>query len=276
MSAPTTSDAGWQLQDSAADAYEAHLVPVIFEAISRHLVEAADVDAGAHVLDVACGTACAARAAAHRVGPTGAVVGVDLNPDMLATARRATAGSQPAIELHQADAADLPFDDDRFDAVLCQEALQFMPDPVAVLREMARVGRPRGRVACSVLCGLELHPVYATLAAALGRHAGPEAETMMASPFRFGDAQKLRLTAQQAGLADVTVHIATGEERFPSVAEFVRQEAASSPLAGPLGHLDGAQHDALVDELEQALASYLDDAGLVFANATHILCGTIP
>lgn len=57
---------------SAAERYERDLVPAMFAAWAPLLVDAAQVQAGEHVLDVACGTGVVARLAAHRVGSTGA------------------------------------------------------------------------------------------------------------------------------------------------------------------------------------------------------------
>lgn len=275
MSTVTATGTGWQLEDNAAEAYQAYLVPAIFEAMSRRLVEAADVRDGHRVLDVACGTGVVARAAASRVGADGSVVGVDINPGMLATAERASAEVTRAIEFRQADAAGLPFEDDTFDVVLCEEALQFLPDRVGALREMRRVTAPGGRVAVSVLRSLDHHPVYAIFARALGEYAGAEAEQMMGSPFALGDAEVLRREARQAGLKDAEIRIAVSEERFPSVEEFVRREAASSPLAGPLGELDADRRAALVAALTRELAAYSDDAGLAFHNETHILTASV-
>lgn len=266
-----TTDSGWQLQGSAADAYEAYLVPAIFAPMADRLVATADLHPGNRVLDVACGTGVVARAAARRVGPTGAVTGVDINDDMLQTARTVSAGTAAAITWQRADAAALPFDDATFDAVLCEEAVQFFPDPVAVLREMRRVATPDATVACSVLRSLAHNPVYEVFARALGDHVGDAAEQMMGSPFAFGDGEALRAVAREAGLRDIVVRIAVGEERFPSVAEFVRWEAASSPLAGPLGALDEQRRAALIDDLERQLAAHLDDTGLVFHNETRIV-----
>ncbi|MGI8574284.1 MAG: class I SAM-dependent methyltransferase [Egibacteraceae bacterium] len=274
MSTPTTAnDSGWQLRGSAAEAYEAHLVPAIFDAMSARLVAAAEVEAGDCVLDVAWGTGVVARAAAQRAGAIGAVTGVDVNPDMLATARRAAAGITPSIAFEQADATDLPFDDGAFDVVVCQEALQFFSDRSAALREMRRVTRPGGRMACSVFRSLDHHRVYAVFARALGEHAGTQAAEMMGSPFALGDADLLRQAVSEAGWDAVEIRIAVSDERFPSVTEFVRQEAASSPLAGPLSKLADDQHAALVATLEQRLSPYLDDGGLVFPNETHIITG---
>lgn len=272
----TTTGAGWQLAGSAAEAYEAHLVPIIFTELAERLVAAAGVGPGQRVLDAACGTGVVARAASALVGENGRVTGVDINPDMLATARRVADEAGTAIEFMQADISDLPFGDGVFDVALCEEALQFTTDPTAVLRELVRVTAPGGRMAASVFRGLDRHEVYATFARLLGEHAGPDAETMMSSPFAFGGAERLRAVAGDAGLVDVEIRIGVGSERFASVADFVAQEAASSPLAGPLGELSEVRRDALVADLTDALADHLDDAGLAFPNETQVLTARVP
>ena len=269
-----TPAGGWQLQGNAAEAYQSYLVPAIFRAMSRRLVTAADVGLGDRVLDVATGTGVVARTAAERVGPRGTVVAIDVNPDMLATAARASTDVTPQIDWRQADATELPFGDATFDVVMCQEAIQFLDDRVAALREMRRTASPDGRIIFSVFRSLAHHPVYELLARSLGEHAGLDAATMMGSPFALGDASVLRAAAHDAGLRGVQIQIAINEERFPSVAEFVRREAASSPLAGPLSALDEHALAALVAQLELELASHLDDAGMAFHNETHIVTAT--
>lgn len=270
----TPTGAGWQLQGTAADAYEEYLVPAIFTDLAAALVDRADLREGERVLDVGCGTGVVARAAARVVGPAGSVTGVDLNPTMLARARQAVRGTHPTIAFHEGAAEALPVEDDAVDAVLCQQVLQFLPDRVVALREMRRVAAPEtGRVAVGVLRSLDQHPVYAILVDALDRHAGAEAAAMMASPFRLDDGELLRREAEEAGLRDVSVHLSIGHERFPSVADMVRQEAASSPLAGALADLDDHRWETLVVDLEGALAPWCDDAGITFHNETHLVVG---
>jgi trans-aconitate methyltransferase len=78
-----------QITGTPAEIYEQHMVPAIFARWAPDLVEAAGVRPGNRALDVACGTGAVTRLLAERVGPTGTVVGLDLNPEMLAVARRA-------------------------------------------------------------------------------------------------------------------------------------------------------------------------------------------
>jgi len=93
------------------------------------------------VLDVACGTGLNLRYLPESVG----YVGVDISPEMLATARERHGGT-PGVSFQEMDAGSLAFEDDSFDAVISSLSTCTFPDPVAALREMGRVCRPDGRV----------------------------------------------------------------------------------------------------------------------------------
>ncbi|MPZ98741.1 MAG: methyltransferase domain-containing protein [Dehalococcoidia bacterium] len=273
MAETQTRTSGWQVAGSAAESYEAYLVPALFRKWATALVDAVGVSSGDRVLDVACGTGAVARSVAARVGATGAVTGIDVNPEMLAVAERASAGTSPTPVFRQADAQALPFEDGAFDVVLCQQALQFMPDAAAAVAEMRRVTRDDGRVAFSVLRSLDHHPVYARFADALAKHVGSTAGDMMGSPFALGDREVLRAFAAAAGLRDIEVRIEVVSGRFPSVEEFVWYEAASSPLAGPILALTEDSRRALVEDVEQFLEPQTDDAGVSLAYETHVVTG---
>ena len=268
---PTGTREGWQLEPNSAEAYERYLVPAMMARWADQLLDVAAPAAGARVLDVGCGTGIVARRAAASVGPGGHVAGVDLNEGMLAVARAASATVRPPIEWRQGDAAKLPFPDGSFDVALSQQMLQFASDPSAVLREMRRVLASEGRAAVVVCRPIAQSPHYAALAALLGRHVGPEAEAGMRSPFPDWTVEDLRALAAGAGFRETRVRIDAGGVRYPSAREFLRREAASSPLAGPIEALSPDQRDALIREVEAALASRRDDDGVVLPLEAYVV-----
>lgn len=262
---------GWQLEQSGPDAYEAYLVPPMFAPWAERLLDRVDLAPADRVLDVACGTGIVARRAAARLGEAGTVVGVDVNEGMLHVAREASQESGYDIEWRRADAETLPADDGAFDVVCCQQALQFFADPVAVIRECRRVLAPDGRLAVSVWRPLEYNPGYVVLAEALGRHVGEDAAAMMRSPFSTWGTTDVHDLAEDAGFDAGTVTIEVGSMRYPSIEEFLRREAASSPLSEPLGELDPAVRAEIVRDVDDALAGYVDDEGVVFPMETYVL-----
>jgi ubiquinone/menaquinone biosynthesis C-methylase UbiE len=95
---------------------------------------------GATVVDVGCGTACAvaelAEHAAHAIG-------VDLDPAMLAAARRRF----PGIDVREADVSELPLDDGQAHGYRADKVYHVLRDPHAALAEARRVLAPGGRIA---------------------------------------------------------------------------------------------------------------------------------
>lgn len=271
MSDHQSTSTSWHVEQSASEAYEAYLVPTIFTAWADRLLEAAGVQNGDRVLDVACGTGIVARRAATRVGDSGSIVGLDVNEKMLAVAAETTTDGHPPIEWRQDDATDLPFSDEEFDVVSCQQALQFFDDPSTAIEEMRRVLTPGGRIALSVWRPLDFQPAYLVLADALEHHIGDEAGTMMRSPFPDWDADYLRTLASNAGVDTVSVTIEIDSMRYPSVREFVRREVASSPLAEPIAAIEQAVRDDLIQDVEHALDVYLDDEGIVSPMESYVI-----
>jgi len=100
------------------------------------------------VVDVATGTAAVAIELAQAV-PQRTVVGVDQSPEMLAAGRVrvAQAGLAERIDLREGRAESLPFADAEFDALTVTYLLRYVDDPVATMRELARVVRPGGVLA---------------------------------------------------------------------------------------------------------------------------------
>lgn len=115
---------------------------IVFQA--EHLCEAADLQAGWRVLDVATGSGNAAIAAARRGCEA---VGVDFVPALLERGRLRAAADHLDVEFVEGDAEDLRFPDASFDAVISIYGVMFAPDHARAAGELARVCRPGGRIA---------------------------------------------------------------------------------------------------------------------------------
>jgi ubiquinone/menaquinone biosynthesis C-methylase UbiE len=259
----------WHLGGNAPEVYQRELVPAIFEPWASLLVAKAALCESERVLDVACGTGVVARLAAAHVGAKGHVVGLDLNPGMLACASSSTESA--AVEWRQGDAVALPFDARSFDAVFCQLGFQYFSDRQQAAREMYRVLKPGGRVVALVWRALAHSPGFAAIAAALERHVSPAAAALMRAPFVFGDTiNELRELFVQTGFRMVRVSADVRMVRFASPAALVRHQVASSPLAPHVAEVDDTAHDALVREVTGAMQSYVNDDGLAFPIEGHI------
>jgi len=254
----------FQISPEQAEMYEAKYVPAIFAQWAPLLLDAAHVTTGQRVLDVACGTGILARSAADRVGPSGAVTGLDLNEGMLTVARRLA----PDVEWRRGDAADLPFEPDSYDAVLCQSGLMFFPDPDQTLREMRRVCRPGGTVGVQVYASLDSQPAYGPWVALVARHAGPEATRLLSTYWVHGDLDELRRRFDAAGLVVENVHTRLGTVRWASADEMVQVEIEGSPL---VDRISDAQYTAIRDESRELLGEYRTGAGLAAPIGAHLV-----
>ena len=113
--------------------------------LAPQLADLADVVVGQRVLDVGCGPGALTTELVMRLGAA-AVTAVDPSEPFVAAARE----RHPGVSVERASAEQLPFPDRAFDAALAQLVVHFMADPVAGLREMARVTREHGVVAACV------------------------------------------------------------------------------------------------------------------------------
>jgi demethylmenaquinone methyltransferase / 2-methoxy-6-polyprenyl-1,4-benzoquinol methylase len=168
----------------------------------------AALERGARALDVASGTGDLAVELERRVGPSGTVVGSDFSEPMLDVARRKSA----AVRWEWANALDLPYPDDGFDAATVGFGARNFSDLDRGLAEMARVVRPGGRVVVLEITVPRRPPLstffsvwFDRVVPALGKLAGdPDAYAYLPSSVkRFPDPEALAARMHDAGLDDV-------------------------------------------------------------------------
>ena len=195
----------------AADAYDRFMgrysVP-----LSPAFADFAGVEEGQRVIDVGSGPGALTTHLVDLLGPT-AVTAVDPSESFVEAARE----RHPGVTVERASAEHLPFPDGAFDAALAQLVVHFLADPVAGLREMARVTRDDGVVAACVWDHVaggrgplrlywdsvhELDPDVPDESALAGAREGHLAELLGAAGLRDVEASSLTVRVEHASFEE--------------------------------------------------------------------------
>ncbi len=257
-----------QVTKSAAEEYEALLVPALFQAWASRVSDAARLSPGESVLDIACGTGVLAREAAKRVAPEGRVVGLDCNDGMLDVARRAS----PNIDWQQGQAEVLPFEDDSFDAVVCQFGLMFFEERVTALSEMRRVLNAGGNLTVAVWDSLDNTPGYAALTELLQSLFGDHVAEGLRSPYVLGNPDELLSLFAKAGISNAVLRTEKGFARYPSIESWVHTDVTAWTISDLI---DDAQYELLLETAQKEFRTFEKSDGRVeFAAPAHIVTAT--
>jgi SAM-dependent methyltransferase len=253
----TDHDRG-QIDTSATEIYDGLFVPALFGRFVEPIADASAIGAADSVVDVACGTGALTRALASRT--TGRVIGVDINPAMVAVAGRRSGD----IEYHAGDGMDLAFDDGAFDLATCQFGLMFYPDPARGIAEMARVA---GQGAVAVWDSIDRSEGYTAMQQLFRSELGDDAAASLNAPFAMGSAGTLESLFAEAGVSGVRYTTIEGSGRFASIDEWVTTEVRGWTLG------DAVSDEQLADLIEVAqdrLAQFATADGCVFGMAARL------
>jgi ubiquinone/menaquinone biosynthesis C-methylase UbiE len=235
-------------QPSFPEVYEQALVPPLFSPWADPLLDAVGLAPGSRVLDVACGTGIVARRAKARLGATGTVLGVDVNPGMLAVARRVA----PEIQWREGSATALPLQkEEAFDVVTCQQGLQFVADKAAAARELHRALAPKGRLAVSTWRRDDDFTVLRELRRVAEHHVGMIDDRRHS----FGEPGPIEELLRDVDFRDVRSQTQTRTIRFSDGALFCRLNAMA--LVG----MGAAAKDLNDDERERLVDAIVLDSG---------------
>jgi len=238
--------AGWQ----RAAAHYVSTFGTLTAQATEPLLDVVTIAPGARLLDVASGPGYVAAAAAAR-GAT--VIGLDFSRSMVDEARR----RYPTITFEEGDAEALPFEDDRFDAVVMNFGLLHLAQPDAAIHEAFRVLVPGGRYGFTVWARPEEAVGFGVVLRSMEAHGRTKVGLPDGPPFfRFSDADECRSALSRAGFTGLAVRKLPLLWRLPSAAALF--EAAlhggvrtSAALQAQTPDALAAIRRAVLDELQQ-------------------------
>jgi arsenite methyltransferase len=119
--------------------------------------ERSDLQPGETVLDLGSGAGLDAIIASWQIGPTGKVIGVDLNPSMCLKAQAHAAATGTSMECHEGRMEEIPLPDDSVDVIISNGVINLSFRKRKVVEEMFRVLKPGGRISITdIVSGREL------------------------------------------------------------------------------------------------------------------------
>lgn len=263
----------WHLLEEEAKRYEKIRVAAILGPVAQALVESAGIRPGNIVIDIGCGTGPAARAAAGYANESGRVIGVDINPAMLAVADAARDVPGAPVEWHQQNAEALSFNNETFDVALCSHSLPFMADPERVLAEAYRVLKPGGRIAVSAWCSVRDNPYFDALIEAQKEHIGESTAEELRKAFLFSERHVIGEMLTAAGF-----HVQEDDTRrinlnLPPMDEFVPRYMSATTAAEGFASAAVEAQQAAASVVAERLAGYQADIGLRLPFCFHIVIG---
>src|SRR5262245_26241555 len=263
----------WHLTAEAAELYERYVARYILGPWAPLLADAGRLVAGERVLDVACGTGVVTRIAAERVGPTGRVIGLDLNPGMIGVARSLPRPAGAPVEWIERSALDLGLPDASVDVVFCQQGLQFFLDKALAMREMHKVLDRGGRLAASVWTGAGVY--NSAVGEALERFLNGESAARFCASRKVPSREELRSLAIDAGFADVKVQVSRIDMHLPRLDRFVLQHLSATPVAAEIAACDPESREKIGESVMKKLRDYADEEGVSYPEEAHILTGRV-
>ena len=188
------------------------------------------------LLETAAGAGIVTAALAGAL-PGVEIIATDLNQPMLDHA--ASKQELGRVRFQQADALELPFDDQTFDAIVCQFGVMFLPDRRAAFREAHRALKPGGRFIFNVWGSVDENPIVeATLAGVSRRYPSHESWFLERTPCGYRDPAIIQTDLAAGGFANC---------RFETV---VLQGVATSPTAIATGFCQGSPMRTEIEALD--------------------------
>lgn len=234
--------------------YDRYLVPLLFQPYAEILAERAAQFAPRQILETAAGTGVVTAALARAL-PEAEIIASDLNQAMLDVAAKRV--SSDRVSFRQADALDLPFEDESFDLVVCQFGVMFYPDKVRGNAEARRVLRDGGRLLLAIWDRLDRNPL-SELAHQTMERRFPNNPPMFLQrgPFSYHDAHWIERDLEAAGFADISIETVELMSRSASAEDGARGLCHGSPMQVELEEYGPGALNSVFADLTEAARKY--------------------
>jgi len=246
-------------------------VPLIFEPYAKDLAMRLANLPLTNVLEIAAGTGVLTRRLATTLPLGVRILATDVSQAMLDHA--AAIGTGRPVEWGQADALALPFDDDSFDAVVCQFSVMFFPDRARAFAEARRVLRRGGLFLFNVWDRIEENDFPCLVDRAVAGLFPTDPPHFMADlPHGYHDVAMIRRDLSQGGFSsDPRIETVTARSRAASARVPAMAFCQGTPLRNEIESRDRAKLGAATDAAQAAIAARFGHAAVEGKIQAHVV-----
>jgi len=256
---------------SIPETYDRFLVPLIFEFYARDLAERVAQTNPSDVLETAAGTGALTRELAARLPARAGITATDLNQPMIDYAA-ARLREHPRIAWRQADALALPFEDQRFDVVVCQFGAMFFPDKVRGYAEARRVLKPGGRFLLNLWDRIGENDFALVVTDAVGALFPADPPQFLArTPHGYADVEKIRSDLNAAGFASVSIDTLGSTCKASSANDVARAFCQGTPLRNEIEARAPARLEEATHAAAEALAQRFGRGSVEGRMSAHVI-----
>ena len=233
-------------------AYDRYLGPILFQPYAEDLAARVPVKKTSSVLELACGTGILTRVLRTYLPSKVKLIATDLNEPMFRQAA-AKFGKGEKVRWLEADASDLPFDDRKFDAVVCQFGIMFVADKALAAREAYRVLKRNGLLLFSVWDGMKHNKLGELAHRTIASYFKKDPPTFYQVPFSYHNRTEIRRVLKQAGFREIKTEVIAKIGQAKRAEDVAKGLVEGNPVAATIAKRDPSLLPVITDAVTAAI-----------------------
>jgi len=218
-------------------AYDRYLGPILFQPYAEDLAARLSLKKISSILELACGTGILTRVLRTHLPSKVKLIATDLNEPMFRQAA-AKFGKSEWVRWLEADACDLPFDDRKFDAVVCQFGIMFVPDKALAAREAYRVLKHDGVFLFNVWDAMKHNKLGELAHRTITSYFKKDPPTFYQVPFSYHSRAEIRRVLKQAGFRGIETEVIAKVGKAKRAEDIAKGLVEGNPVAVTIAKRD--------------------------------------
>ena len=245
-------DENTKFSGSIPAAYDRYLGPLLFQPYAEDLAVRLPLKRTGSILEIACGTGILTRVLRTHLPSKAKLIATDLNEPMFRQAA-AKFNQSERVQWVEADACDLPFDDRKFDAVVCQFGIMFVPDKALAAREAYRVLKRNGVFLFNVWDAMKHNKLGELAHRTITSYFKKDPPTFYQVPFGYHNRTEIRRILKQAGFRDIKTAVIAKLGKANRAEDVAKGLVEGNPVAVAIAKRDPSLPPIIISALTDAI-----------------------